>query len=147
MNITLEQTCGACPEQYDAKDEHGSIVGYLRLRHGYFSVQASGPDYAGSDGGVLVYEARPAGDGVFGADERQQYLDAAVRAIRAHLEPGPAADPEALRGKLTEALRRKAVADWPEGGDGPLVIEIYLTDAVSAVLGVISPETHEENDR
>ena len=43
MNIILEQASTGCPEAYDAKDEHGNVVGYLGLRHGYFSVTAYGP--------------------------------------------------------------------------------------------------------
>lgn len=65
--IVLNETCGACPEQYDATidDQH---VGYLRLRHGTFRVEC--PD----TGGELVYHAHPAGDGCFEYDERDRYL-------------------------------------------------------------------------
>lgn len=72
--IKLVQTCGACPEQYDAFHK-GEQVGYLRLRHGYFRV-----DYPDC-GGETVFEANPDGDGVFDADERQGYLDQACAAI------------------------------------------------------------------
>jgi hypothetical protein len=73
-DIRLVQTCGACPEQYDAfyKEEQ---VGYLRLRHGCFSVQY--PDVGGED----IYEATPRGDGLFESSERQYYLDMALNAI------------------------------------------------------------------
>jgi hypothetical protein len=72
--IRLELTCGACPEQYDAfiGDE---LVGYLRLRHGNFTVEC--PDC----GGKLVYRANPKGDGLFDDDEREEYLSAAKQAI------------------------------------------------------------------
>lgn len=52
--IELIQTCGACPEQYEAyyKDHQ---VGYLRLRHGYFSVSCN------TSGGIEVYSAHPKG--------------------------------------------------------------------------------------
>lgn len=74
MEIRLDQTCSACPEQYDAfiGDER---VGYLRLRHGRFTVEV--PDV----GGKLVYEAEPKGDGCFADDERDYYLAKAVVAI------------------------------------------------------------------
>lgn len=68
------QTCGACPEQYDAK-LGGQTVGYLRLRHGYFRVDC--PDV----GGETVYEAEPKGDGSFEPDERAFYLEEAEKAI------------------------------------------------------------------
>lgn len=68
--IRLVQTCGACPEQYDAfiGDE---LVGYLRLRHGYFTVQYQSPS------GELVYSAEPQGDGLFEDNEREGYLSIA----------------------------------------------------------------------
>ena len=73
--IRLDKTCDACPEQYDAFDESGRLIGYLRLRHGYFTVQC--PDA----GGDLVYSAEPEGDGIFGDIERDIYLLAAKKAI------------------------------------------------------------------
>ena len=78
--ITLECTCDACPEQYDAFLD-GDQVGYLRLRHGYF--YASVPDV----GGTVVYEAEPNGDGIFENDERQFYLNQAKLAIARSLTP------------------------------------------------------------
>jgi hypothetical protein len=78
-NIKLVETCGACPEQYDAfigKEQ----VGYLRLRHGYFRV-----DYP-SSGGEVIYEAEPKGDGMFKSDEREFYLNEAKNAIMNKLQ-------------------------------------------------------------
>lgn len=71
----LEQTCGACPEQYDvyAGDEQ---VAYFRLRHGSF--YAAVPDH----GGEVVYEANPYGDGIFSREERVGYLTNAVLAVQ-----------------------------------------------------------------
>jgi predicted HAD superfamily Cof-like phosphohydrolase len=80
--IELIQTCGACPEQYDAF--YNSIqVGYLRLRHGYFRV-----DYKDC-GGETIYEAEPEGDGIFEDHERAQYLNAAKEAIMKRLKEDP----------------------------------------------------------
>lgn len=72
--IRLEQTCGACPEQYEAfyNDEQ---VGYLRLRHGLFSVRF--PDAQGK----TLYTTHPKGDGVFDVDERDKYLNIAKFSI------------------------------------------------------------------
>lgn len=76
--IKLVRTCEACPEQYDAFN--GDIkVGYLRLRHGGFTVQC--PDV----GGEYVYDASPNGDGIFEDDERDYYLRHAVDAIQRHM--------------------------------------------------------------
>lgn len=72
--IELVQTCSACPEQYDAFFE-GNKVGYVRLRHGHFTVQY--PD----ERGEVVYEANPKGDGIFESNERPVYLETAQRAI------------------------------------------------------------------
>jgi hypothetical protein len=77
--ITLQRTCEACPEQYNALDEEGRIVAYLRLRHGTFTVQMGGP------GGEYIYEAHPQGDGSFEFDEREFYLSTALEAIRNRL--------------------------------------------------------------
>ena len=38
MRIKLVRTSVAVPEQYDAFDDSGEQVGYLRLRHGRFRV-------------------------------------------------------------------------------------------------------------
>ena len=70
----LVMTCGACPEQYDVFFEDVQ-VGYLRLRHGYFTARC--PDSSGD----LVYEAEPHGDGIFEYDEREGYLEKALAAI------------------------------------------------------------------
>lgn len=75
MEINLVQTCGACPEQYNAY-VGDRLVGYLRLRHGCFRVDF--PDC----GEKTIYEAYPDGDGFFTADERDGYLNIA----KAHLK-------------------------------------------------------------
>ncbi len=69
--IELVETCGACPEQYDAfyEDEE---VGYLRLRHGYFRAEYRGR---------LVYDANTIGDGLFEYEERDEHLTKARKAI------------------------------------------------------------------
>ncbi len=81
--ITLLRTCYACPEQYDAKDSEGRQCGYLRLRHGGFAVW-----YPDVGEGRVIYRAEPRGDGIFEDDEREHYLTAAVRAIKAHESGG-----------------------------------------------------------
>ena len=77
--MRLEQTCAACPEQYDVY--HGKLlVGYLRLRHGKFRVHFMGV------GGELLYEATTIGDGIFDESERDYHLEIAKQVIRAKLE-------------------------------------------------------------
>jgi hypothetical protein len=73
--IRLVRTCYACPEQYDAFDGDKQ-VGYLRLRHGEFTVHC--PDHDGEE----VYSAHPYGDGLFVDEERDYYLRFAVEAIQ-----------------------------------------------------------------
>lgn len=74
MTLLFHKTCDACPEQYDAYQGQDR-VGYLRLRHGFFTVVC--PDV----GGALVYEATPKGDGEFFDDERDYYMRFAAEAI------------------------------------------------------------------
>jgi hypothetical protein len=77
MTIKLVRTCCACPEQYDAYDtETGKQVGYLRLRHGCFTVIS--PDVDGEE----IYSAATYGDGMFEPDERDYFLRFAVDAIQ-----------------------------------------------------------------
>ncbi len=86
--MRLHQTCGACPEQYDVY--HGKKrVGYLRLRHGYFTAEyldVVEEEYVRSTHlgifGELVYEAQTKGDGSFHEDERGFHLDKAIGALQ-----------------------------------------------------------------
>lgn len=80
MKIKLVQTCMACPEQYDAFDEKGNLVGYLRLRHGTFRVEV--PDI----GGKTVYTAHPRGAGAFMDEEQKYFLNQAITAIKQEIE-------------------------------------------------------------
>ena len=75
-NLRLVETCGACPEQYDVFDGE-KLVGYLRLRHGYFQARFGDVD------GPVVYDAHTRGDGMFERDEREYHLEKAKSAIRA----------------------------------------------------------------
>lgn len=72
--LDLVQTCGACPEQYDVTYKYKE-AGYLRLRHGFFTVQY--PDASGK----IIYSAEPEGDGIFRDDERDYYLTMAKMAL------------------------------------------------------------------
>jgi len=80
-DIELIQTCGACPEQYEAfvkdffSEDEKKQVGYLRLRHGFFYV-----DYPDC-GGERIYDANPDGDGCFSCDERESFLNKAKESI------------------------------------------------------------------
>lgn len=72
--VVLNRTCDACPEQYEVfRDERQ--IGYMRLRHGYFSV--SYPDHGGKE----VYRAQPQGDDVFEDHERDFYLEQGLIAL------------------------------------------------------------------
>lgn len=74
FEMVLVKTCDACPEQYDAF-LNGQQVGYLRLRHGGFTVTC--PDV----GGEVVLSCNPNGDGEFDDHERPFYLSIAKQAI------------------------------------------------------------------
>ena len=74
-DLSLIETSFACPEQYDVLASNGSVVGYLRLRHGRFTAQLDGPR------GLLVFEGNPKGDGRFEDDERDAYIAQALSAI------------------------------------------------------------------
>lgn len=107
----LTCTCGACPEQYDVHRE-GEKVGYLRLRHGIFEAEV--PDACGR----RVYSAVPEGDGMFEDDERDGYLETAVRAVHAHIggaEYDPRVDQCGLCGEWIDSDGE--VDSCPGGGD------------------------------
>ena len=78
LGLRLQQTCFACPEQYDVYNRDGKQVAYFRLRHGRFTAES--PDC----GGELVYMAHPNGDGIFYSEERMFYLTQAVKAVIEH---------------------------------------------------------------
>ena len=73
-DLKLVLTSCACPEQYDVFFNK-TQVGYLRLRHGCFTVEV--PDF----GGEYVYSANPSGDGQFEDYEREFYINQALWAI------------------------------------------------------------------
>ncbi len=73
-DLILERTCYACPQQYNCF-YNGKQVGYLRLRHGRFTVDY--PDVNGEE----IYYACPKGDGIFDEDEEEFYLNEAKEAI------------------------------------------------------------------
>lgn len=71
---------GICPEQYDAFNEDGNMIAYLRLRHGKFTVECP------HVGGELILFGRPMGDGLFDDDERTEWLNKAIAAIKNYYE-------------------------------------------------------------
>lgn len=74
--IRLVMTCRACPEQYDAFDENGTKVGYLRTRWGEYIVCC--PDHCGE----VVHKDDIDDFGEFDPDKRSFYLNQAVKAIK-----------------------------------------------------------------
>lgn len=76
MGIDLVQTCGACPEAYNAFSD-GTYIGYLHLRYGTFTV-----DYEiGGNDPKRIWTARVEGDGIFSLDEREDCLQTACRLL------------------------------------------------------------------
>lgn len=100
MSLKFEQTCFACPEQYDVYDG-GTYVGYVRLRHGYLRVSDETQEttlferaFPLDDSDTLVpeeqtlyyEEANINPDGVFETMlQRETYLAIAERVINEHL--------------------------------------------------------------
>lgn len=83
MILKFDQTCWACPEQYDVYDENGKEVGYIRFRWGKFGVYTEPL-------GETIYEAWPyEGEpesewiGCFGETDgkREEYLKIAEEKI------------------------------------------------------------------
>jgi hypothetical protein len=139
MNITLTQTGAGCPEQYDAKDDTGNLVGYLHLRRGHFHVEAFDPDGTPH----TVYSAEPSGDGVFEDYERDEYLAAAVRCIRAYVDPSLAAAREALRDRMRAAILKASWSNW-DVGDGE-VVEMGLDGLVATIQGVLDSDPADQD--
>ncbi|MGN6584108.1 MAG: hypothetical protein ACTHJV_10430 [Rhizobiaceae bacterium] len=77
--IRLICTCSISPEQYDAF-AGDQPIGYLRLRHGIFTVA-----YPDADG-ELIYEASPKGDGCFEDDERAYFLTKAIQILKSRAD-------------------------------------------------------------
>lgn len=75
MPLELVQTCGACPEQYDVY-QGDKLVGYMRLRHGYFRAECHDE---------VVYSSDTRGDGMFEDSERVGHLNKACAAIETRL--------------------------------------------------------------
>lgn len=71
----LAPTSSACPEQYDVL-RGSEPVAYLRLRHGFFTVECP---YSMDE---VVFSGQPAGDGAFDDIERIPYMVKALRAIQ-----------------------------------------------------------------
>lgn len=69
--LNFIETCSACPEQYDVKDEQGNMVGYVRLRYGGLTCE-----YPNVNGEVIFSKYFDDGwMGCFESDEQcQNYL-------------------------------------------------------------------------
>ena len=87
MRIIFKRTSYACPEQYDAVDENGTIIAYLRLRGGCFAV------YCPNSRGDMVYATHPKGDGLFKKSERYFYLAMAKLKIGKYYKNHPLPNP------------------------------------------------------
>lgn len=77
--FVLHLTCPLCPEQYDVFFA-GQKVGYLRLRHGCFTVEH--PDCFCD----LILQEYPDGTGMFERYERIVFLTKALRAIQKRMK-------------------------------------------------------------
>lgn len=72
----LNKTSDACPEQYEIyKNNIYNSIGYLRLRHGKFTVEVP------SFGEQIILVEYPEGDGCFNLDEQEFFLKKAINSI------------------------------------------------------------------
>lgn len=80
LGLSLELTCRSHPEQYDVYGEGGERIGYLRLRHGEFTVSTDGP----FDG--VLYRGTYSDEnlGEFADEDREHWLTQAVADIKKH---------------------------------------------------------------
>ncbi len=85
MNLYFNQTCGACPEQYDVEDldDNNKTVGYIRLRWGYLRCDV--PDVNGHT--IYSHDFDDGLRGCFHTDEdREMHLNRIKQAIYRHYE-------------------------------------------------------------
>ncbi|QIG65781.1 hypothetical protein phiOC_p116 [Ochrobactrum phage vB_OspM_OC] len=76
--IKLVESCGACPEAYDAF--HNDLYcGYFRLRHGRFTV------YDTTLEEEIFSTTAVEGDGVFFDHERDKFLTKGVKELKIYL--------------------------------------------------------------
>lgn len=80
MNLRFEQTCGACPEQYDVFDDEGKQVAYVRLRWGRLRVDV--PDCGVET--ILSHQFDDPWKGCFNLDERPYWIGVVNDAIVGH---------------------------------------------------------------
>jgi hypothetical protein len=82
--FVLKMTCGSCPEQYDVYlEETKQLVGYLRLRHGWFRC-----DYVDETSQhMTIFSTNDVkGDGSFEDDEREGHLTEALKELKDTIE-------------------------------------------------------------
>lgn len=108
--MKLVLTSAACPEQYTLRDDHGTEIGFFRLRHGWFRAE---------DGyGQILHDTRElASDGVFEGDEREQHMVPAIDlmlAAQGIRQPGLAT---ALL-KSTRSALESQLDDWDDLDEG-----------------------------
>lgn len=84
--LMFKLTCIACPEQYDVLSG-SDVVGYVRLRHGYFRCNRVEGGSIQRDKDVLAMDLPDEdGDGEFADQEtRDFYLDLCARALNRNL--------------------------------------------------------------
>ncbi len=80
LGLTFHMTCPAYPEQYDVLDAEGNQVGYARLRHGVFRVDAQ--ECGGPTVLVQSFSGEPTKGEFSGPGERDFWLDVAARRLQ-----------------------------------------------------------------
>lgn len=70
--VGIDQTCGACPSQWEGEDDQGRYV-YARFRHGWLSVKVGDEQVIG-----LSVRSGEMGDGVMNYDELRELTGHAI---------------------------------------------------------------------
>lgn len=79
-DLKFEQTCWACPEQYEVFDDQDKQVAYVRLRWGRLRVDV--PDCGGET--IFIKDFGDGFKGVFADTERDEYLKLVETKIKEH---------------------------------------------------------------
>ena len=86
MNIKLECTCSACPEQYFVLDESNNEIGYIRFRFGELEVHPFRDGKPDWDTHLLSRSVNDDYLGVIPDEFREEWLEESIQKIAKYYE-------------------------------------------------------------